>query len=125
VENDIMRPGITRRQLLCGLFAGWLGLRQAAKASAAAKDDTKPPCPHYYDGRLWRNWHPGQTGYYVHRLDGCPFCRSARQDPLGQVPTYVYDSTRQVSNGRDPLNHTTTYVYDARGRVLWTSSRRT
>jgi hypothetical protein len=120
-----MSRKVTRRQILWGFLASWFGLRQTTQASAAAQDDQKPPCPHYYDGRLWSNWHPGQTGYYVHSLDGCPFCRAARHKPLAQVTTYVYDSRRQVSNGRDPLNRTTTYVYDARGRVLWTSSRRT
>jgi YD repeat-containing protein len=119
-----MRTGITRRQILCGLFASWLGLRQAAKASAAAKDNKKPPCPHYSDGRLWSNWHPGHTGHYVHDPNACPFCRSDRQQPRTQVTTYIYDGTGQLTHGRDRSKRTTT-VYDARGRVLWTSSRRT
>jgi YD repeat-containing protein len=120
-----MSRKVTRRQILCGLFASWFGLRQTTQARASAQDDQKPPCPHYYDGRLWSNWHPGQTGYYVHSLDGCPFCRSPRQEARAHVTTYVYDRTGQLTHGGDRSNHTTTYVYDARGRVLWTSSRRT
>jgi YD repeat-containing protein len=116
---------VTRREILWGFLASWFGLRPTTTASAAAQDDQKPPCPHYYDGRLWSNGHPGQTGYYVHSLDGCPFCRSARQKPLHQVTTYAYDGTGQLTDRRDRSKRTTTTVYDARGRCLWTSSRST
>jgi hypothetical protein len=108
-----------RRGLLRGLLAalfGWVASRAAA--APAAQAPTR--CPHYYDGVLWRERAPGQTGHYIRDTASCPFCLAGElaarspatqepPDPLSTVTTCVYDANWPL---RIDPRHVTTVVYD-------------